>query len=341
MRAPRPGSSSSYAPERHSPTGPFSARHGVPTAPAGDFPHVAARRAAIAIEQRSGGKDRALPTISVSALLEAGVHFGHRVSRWNPKMAPYIYGKRNTIHIINLKETLRGLIRACHFLKRIAADNEKVLIVGTKRPAKNVVMVEAKKNNMPFVIDRWIGGTLTNYGIIRERLKRLEEVERMETDGTTARMPKKELSALMREKRKLKRNLDGLREMTKLPAAVIVIDPRREKNAVKESRRLGIPTIAIIDTDSDPDTVDVPIPANDDAMRSIQVLSEKMTEAVAEGLAFAKEKAAAEDKASRDGGPRHAGGPGGGDRRRTVVIRKAPVGPADATGGEGSAAGVS
>jgi small subunit ribosomal protein S2 len=275
-------------------------------------------------------------TISVSALLEAGVHFGHRVSRWNPKMAPYIFGKRNTIHIINLKETLRGLIRACHFLKRIAAENEKVLIVGTKRPAKNVVMVEAKKNNMPFVIDRWIGGTLTNYGIIRNRLKRLEEVERMEADGTTARLPKKELSALMREKRKLRRNLDGLREMTKLPAAVIVVDPRREKNAVKEARRLGIPTIAIIDTDSDPDTVDVPIPANDDAMRSIQVLAEKMTEAVAEGMAFAKERAVAEEKARGDREPRHAG-VGGSDRRRTVVIRKAPVGP-DAGGTAGEAA---
>jgi len=277
-----------------------------------------------------------LPTISVSALLEAGVHFGHRVSRWNPKMAPYIYGKRNTIHIINLKETLRGLIRACHFLKRIAAENEKVLFVGTKRPAKNVVMVEAKKNNMPFVIDRWIGGTLTNYGVIRNRLSRLEEVERMESDGSLDRLPKKEVSALMREKRKLRRNLDGLRELTKLPAAVIVVDPRREKNAVKEARRLGIPAIAVIDTDSDPDTVDIPIPANDDAMRSIQVLTEKMTESLAEGLVFAKERAVAEDKASRD---REAGRPP--DRRRTVVIRKTPVGPADTAGGVEGAAGAS
>jgi len=226
-----------------------------------------------------------LSIIQVKELVDAGVHFGHRASRWNPKMAPYIYAKRNLIHIINLRETVRGLIRAYRFLAKIIADGQDVLMVGTKRQARAAIEAEAKRCGMHYVVERWLGGTLTNFKTIRSRMRRLLELEQMEADGTIAQFSKKVISSLTRERRKIKRNLDGLRHMDRLPGAVVVVDPRREHTAVREANKLGIPVIAIIDTDCDPDLVDIPIPANDDAMRSVEIMVHKLANAVLEGSA--------------------------------------------------------
>lgn len=221
--------------------------------------------------------------IPIKDLLEAGVHFGCRASRWNPKMSPYIFGKRNLIHIIDLRQTLRGMIRATTFLQRLVAEGNQVLFVGTKRQAQGVAVETAREVGHPVVSERWLGGTLTNFSTIRSRLARLEELETMERDGSMKQYSKKRIASLMREKRKIFRNLDGIRNMEKLPGAVIVVDPRKEHNAVKEANKLGIPVIAILDTDCDPTRIDIPIPGNDDAMRSIQVLLKKLGEAIASG----------------------------------------------------------
>ncbi len=221
--------------------------------------------------------------VSVKELLEAGVHFGHPVSRWNPKMKPFIYGKRNLIHIIDLKRTVEGLVRGYHFLSKLAARGDLVLFVGTKRQARNVVEREAQRIGMPYVSERWIGGALTNFGVIRTRLNRLFEIERMEQDGTMELYTKKERAGLQREKRKLKRNLEGIRNMERLPGAMIIVDPRREKIALGEAAKMGIPSICLIDTDGDPELVDIPIPGNDDAMRVIQIIIGKLADAIEEG----------------------------------------------------------
>lgn len=248
-------------------------------------------------------------------------------------MEPFIYGKRNTIHIINLKETVRGLLRAQNFLKRVCADGEKVLWVGTKRQAQNVVKGEAERTRMPSVVDRWLGGTLTNFDVIRNRLKRLVELEKLEAEGELERMKKKEVSAFNRERKKLNRNLGGIREMGRLPGALIIIDPRREKNALHEAHKLGIPSICIIDTDSDPLLVDIPIPGNDDAMRSIQVLTKVLADAVIEGSVIAKERGIPQQKSDSNRG---------GDRKRTVVVRpRAAVGAGADAGGSGDAGAAS
>ena len=221
--------------------------------------------------------------VSPKDLLEAGVHFGCRASRWNPKMAPYIFGRRNLIHIIDLKETLRGLIRATTFLQRLATEGKEILFVGTKRQAQGVVRDAAERGGQHYVIERWLGGTLTNFSTIRSRLRRLEELEAIEEEGSLTGLSKKAMASLMREKRKIYRNLNGIRKMDRLPGAVVVVDPRRENNAVKEASKLGIPVIAILDTDCDPDPIDIPIPGNDDSMRSILVLLNKLTEAIMAG----------------------------------------------------------
>jgi len=224
-----------------------------------------------------------MPLVSIQDLLEAGVHFGHRVSRWNPKMKQYIFGKRNLIHIINLRETIKGLIQAYEYCKKLAGEGGEVLFVGTKRQAKKVAEVEAARCGMHFVSERWIGGTITNYTTISSRLKRLLEIEAQEVAGTLDLYTKKEKSMIMREKRKLKRNLDGLRNMKKLPAALIIVDPKKEKNAVAEAKKSGIAVIALIDTDGNPASVDIPIPGNDDAMRVIQIVFSRLADAVIEG----------------------------------------------------------
>ena len=237
-----------------------------------------------------------LAIISVKSLLEAGVHFGHRVSRWNPKMAPYIFGRRNSIHIINLRETVKGLVRAYYFIQKLTSEGGEVLFVGTKRQAKAVVRRESERCKMHYVAERWLGGSLTNYTTIRKRLARLEELEGMEIDGSMSSLSKKLGSTLSREKRKIHRNLEGIRNMERMPDALIIVDPQKEHIALKEAAKMGIPTISLMDTDSDPDLIDIPIPGNDDAMRSIEVICSKLVDAIIAGKAIWEEKKRIEER---------------------------------------------
>ena len=223
----------------------------------------------------------------VKDLIDAGVHFGHRASRWNPKMKPYIYGKRNLIHIIDLKETVRGLLRATKFFSRIASNNGLILFVGTKRQAAETIVDECKRSGMPYVTERWLGGTLTNFRTIRSRLERLEELEGILDSDQALSYSKKMVSTLTRERRKIQRNLEGIRNMTRLPEALLVVDPHREKIAVTEARKLGIKIVALLDTDCDPDVIDLPIPGNDDSMRSIELVVKRLMDAIIEGKAAA------------------------------------------------------
>jgi small subunit ribosomal protein S2 len=224
-----------------------------------------------------------LATVLVKDLIEAGVHFGHRASRWNPKMRPYIYARRNLIHIIDVRETIRGLLRARKYLQKVAAGGSLVLFVGTKRQASDTIEQQGTRCGMPFVSDRWLGGTLTNFRTIRSRLARLEELETLRSGEQLATYSKKMQSALNREYRKMYRNLNGMRTMNRLPECLVVIDPRKEKNAVREARKLGVTTLALIDTDCDPDEVDLPIPGNDDSIRSIELIVQLLADAVVAG----------------------------------------------------------
>jgi small subunit ribosomal protein S2 len=235
-----------------------------------------------------------LATLQVEELIDAGIHFGHPASRWNPKMAPYIYGRRNFIHIIDLRETVKGILRAKKFLTRLVAEGKDVIFVGTKRQARASVEQEAKRCAMPYVSYRWLGGTLTNFRTIRSRLGRLDELDRLETTGEINQYSKKMISALQREQRKMKRNLEGIRAMEHLPGAIIVVDPVREKNAVREAQKLGVPVIALADTEADPDDLAIIIPGNDDAMRAIEIVMNHMAEACVEGRANRAARAAVE-----------------------------------------------
>ncbi|MEP3480827.1 MAG: 30S ribosomal protein S2 [Fuerstiella sp.] len=221
--------------------------------------------------------------IVVKNLLEAGVHYGHRSSRWNPKMRPYIYGRRNQIHIIDIKETIRGLIRAKKYLMRVAAQGSLILFVGTKRQAAASLAELADSCGMPYCTERWLGGTLTNFRTVRARLKRLEELEAMQESGEISNYSKKMQSTLTREYRKIYRNLNGIREMNRLPECLFVVDPNKEKNAVHEAHLLGIKVVSLIDTDSDPDVVDLPIPGNDDSLRSIKIVGQHLVDAINQG----------------------------------------------------------
>ena len=221
--------------------------------------------------------------IVVKEILDAGVHYGHRASRWNPKMRPYIYGRRNQIHIIDIKETIRGLIRAKKYLMRVAAQGSLILFVGTKRQAAASLEELASDCGMPYCTERWLGGTLTNFRTVRSRLKRLEELEEMQESGQIKNYSKKMQSTLMREYRKIYRNLNGVRDMNRLPECLVVVDPNKEKNAVHEAHLLGIKVVALIDTDSDPDAVDLPIPGNDDSLRSIRLMVQHLTDAIKQG----------------------------------------------------------
>lgn len=255
--------------------------------------------------------------VEVKSLLDAGVHYGHRASRWNPKMRPYIYGKRNLIHIIDLRETVRGLLRSYRYLSQVVSRGQLVLFVGTKRQAKEIIEREACRCGMPYVSERWLGGTLTNFRTIRARLNRLKELEGMwlaagdnparhdmqayiaglmtesgKMDFSKApdtapirNYSKKMVATLSRELLKIRRNLLGIRDMTRLPDALVIVGPNREHIAIKEAKRMGVTTIALIDTDSDPDPVDLPIPGNDDSIRSIEVIVGKLADAVLEGRA--------------------------------------------------------
>jgi small subunit ribosomal protein S2 len=219
----------------------------------------------------------------VKDLIESGIHFGHKTNNWNPKMGPYIHGKKNKIHIIDVKQTIKGLLLARKFLTKIVSGGKDVLFVGTKRQARPCIEKYCKEADQPYVIERWLGGTLTNFRTIRERLKRLEELEGLEESGQLEKYSKKMESTLRREKAKILRNLEGIRNMTRVPGALVIIDVKREHNAVREARKLGIPTVCLIDTDSDPDWADIPIPGNDDAMRSIEVVINSLMAAVNEG----------------------------------------------------------
>ncbi len=224
-----------------------------------------------------------MATVLVKDLIEAGVHFGHRASRWNPKMRPYIYARRNLIHIIDVRETIRGLLRARRYLQKVAAQGSLVLLVGTKRQACDVIEQQGVRCGMPYVSDRWLGGTLTNFRTIRSRLTRLEELERIRSTDELATFSKKMQSSLTREYRKMFRNLNGIRSMNRLPECLVVVDPRKEKNAIGEARKLGITTVALIDTDCDPDEVDLPIPGNDDSIRSIELIVTLLADALLAG----------------------------------------------------------
>jgi small subunit ribosomal protein S2 len=237
----------------------------------------------------------------VRNLVDAGVHFGHRVSRWNPKMSPFIFGKRNHIHIVDIRETVKGLLRAKKFIAAIVAQGHDVLFVGTKRQARETVETQARRVGMHYVADRWLGGTLTNFRTIRSRLARLEELENLEQTGSIANYSKKMGSILNRELRKIRRNLEGIRRMDKLPGALIIVDVKREYIAIREARKLGIPTICIVDTDSDPDAADIIIPGNDDAMRAIDIIVTQLADAVEEGKRARTAEEAAQAAAGDNG----------------------------------------
>ncbi len=241
----------------------------------------------------------------VRKLIDAGVHFGHRASRWDPKMDPYIFGKRNSIHIIDIRETVRGLLRAKKFLSVLVSEGQNVLIVGTKRQARDSVVKQAQRVGMPCVTERWLGGTLTNFKTIRSRLSYLEHLEELERSGEINKLSKKERARVMREKEKITRNLDGIRTMNKLPGALVVIDVKREHIAVKEAGKLRIPTVGLVDTDSDPQGVDIIIPGNDDAMRAIELVLDELADAIEEGKRGRKSEAEAVAE-TVPAGPGHA-----------------------------------
>ncbi|NLN82121.1 MAG: 30S ribosomal protein S2 [Clostridiales bacterium] len=224
-----------------------------------------------------------MAVVSMKQLLEAGVHFGHQTRRWNPKMAPYIFTERNGIYIIDLQKTVRKLEEAYMFIRDLAANGEEVLFVGTKKQAQDSVREEAVRAGVHYVNARWLGGMLTNFRTIRGRIQRLAQLRQMETEGIFELLPKKEVIKLNHEIEKLEKFLGGIKEMKKLPGALFIIDPRKEKIAVAEAKKLGIPIVAIVDTNCDPDEIDYIIPGNDDAIRAVKLISATMANAIVEG----------------------------------------------------------
>ena len=222
--------------------------------------------------------------LNIQDLLLAGTHFGHLTRRWNPKMKKYIFMEKNGIYIIDLKKTLEHLQLATEEVKRVVKSGEKILFVGTKKQAKEIIKAEAERCNMFYVNERWLGGTLTNFSTVKKSIKRLKNYDKMATDGTYDKLTKKEILQIEREKEKLERILGGIKEITKLPGLIFIVDPKKETIAVREADRLDIPIIALIDTNSDPDLVDYPIPGNDDAFKSINLITRTIADAVVEGL---------------------------------------------------------
>ena len=239
--------------------------------------------------------------ISMKQLLEAGVHFGHQTRRWNPKMAPYIFTERNGIYIIDLQKTVKKVDEAYNFIREVAAAGENILFVGTKKQAQEAMKDEAIRCNMFFVNERWLGGMLTNFKTIQTRIARLRKLEAMEADGTFDLLPKKEVIGLRHEMEKLTKYLGGIKDMKKLPGALFIVDPRKEHIAVLEARKLNIPIVATVDTNCDPDEIDHVIPANDDAIRAVKLLTAKMADAVLEGRqGMQTEEAATEEVVAED-----------------------------------------
>lgn len=224
-----------------------------------------------------------MAVISMKQLLEAGVHFGHQTRRWNPKMDRYIFTERNGIYIIDLQKTVKKVEEAYNFVKELAANGGKMLFVGTKKQAQDSVKEEAERSGMYFINQRWLGGTLTNFKTIQIRINRLHKLEAMETDGTFEVLPKKEVILLRKEKERLEKFLGGIKNMKDLPDALFVVDPRKERIAIAEARKLGLPIVAIVDTNCDPDEVDYVIPGNDDAIRAVKLLTGKIADAILEG----------------------------------------------------------
>jgi small subunit ribosomal protein S2 len=266
-----------------------------------------------------------MSAVTMRGMLEAGCHFGHQTNRWNPKMKQYIYTARNGIHIINLQKTLRLWREAETFVRSIAGHGNSVLFVATKRQAQEIVEEEARRAKMPFVTHRWLGGTLTNFRTIRQSIERLEQIEQKLAEGSVERLQKKEVLSLEKLRDKLMRHLGGIRDMDRLPAALFVVDPRKEDIAVAEANRLGIPVIGLVDSNCDPDQVDYVIPANDDAIRSVQLFASAVTDAIIEGLQSHKEQlirgaepSAADSRDARDSG-------GAGDD--VPVVRRKPRPP--------------
>ena len=223
-----------------------------------------------------------MSVVSMKQLLEAGVHFGHQTRRWNPKMAKYIFTERNGIYIIDLQKTVEKIEEAYQFVKSIVSENNEVLFVGTKKQAQESIEEESKRCGMPYVNQRWLGGMLTNFKTIRKRVDRLHQLEKMEEDGTFDLLPKKEVIKLRHEKEKLEKFLGGIKDMKDLPGALFVVDPRKERIAVAEARKLGIPLVGIVDTNCDPDEIDYVIPGNDDAIRAVKLITSVMADAVLE-----------------------------------------------------------
>ncbi len=235
--------------------------------------------------------------ITMKQLLEAGVHFGHQTKRWNPKMKPYIFGARNGIYIVDLQKTVRYFRSACQFIQDTVAAGEKVLFVGTKKQAQDAIAEEATRSDQYYVNNRWLGGMLTNFSTIKQSIDRLKKIEVMATDGTFEKMTKKEVLQLERERTKLEKNLGGIKNMVKLPGAVFIIDPKKEAIAVQEAKRLGIPVVAVVDTNCDPDGIDYIIPGNDDAIRAIRLFASRMADSCVEG----SEKRAAAKQTAAEG----------------------------------------
>ncbi len=235
--------------------------------------------------------------VTMKELLEAGVHFGHQVKRWNPKMKKFIFGERNGIYIIDLQKTLKGLEEACKFVRGTSATGAPILFVGTKKQAQDAIQEEANRAGAFFVNQRWLGGMMTNFSTIRKSIERLKSIEKMKEDGTYEALSKKEVAILEKERQKLERNLSGIKEMAALPGAVFIIDPKKEKIAIAEARKLSVPIVAVVDTNCDPDEVDYVIPGNDDAIRAIKLIASKMADSVLEGRAVIAK--AAEEEAEK------------------------------------------
>jgi small subunit ribosomal protein S2 len=245
-------------------------------------PEQGGRHGMIGVEETTKGEIK-MAVVSMKQLLEAGVHFGHQTRRWNPKMAPYIYTERNGIYIIDLQKTVKKLEEAYNFVRDISANGGNVLFVGTKKQAQDAIKEEAARCGGYYVNARWLGGMLTNFRTMRTRIDRLAQLRKMEEDGTFAMLPKKEVIKHQGEIEKLEKYLGGVKEMKKLPAALFIVDPRKERNAIAEARKLNIPIVAIVDTNCDPDEIDYVIPGNDDAIRAIRLIAATMANAAIEG----------------------------------------------------------
>ena len=247
-----------------------------------------------------------MAVVSMKSLLEAGVHFGHHTRRWNPKMARYIFTERNGIYIIDLQKTVKKLDEAYNFVRDIAANGENILFVGTKKQAQDAIKTEAERCGQFYVNTRWLGGMMTNFKTIQKRIERLVQLQTMESDGTFDLLPKKEVIKLRNEIERLEKYLGGIKNMKKLPGAVFVVDPRKERIVIAEARKLGIPIVAIVDTNCDPDEIDFVIPGNDDAIRAIKLISQTMANAVLEGKqgeSFAEGEAKTEEAAKEAAAP--------------------------------------